>query len=197
MRPTARCGARGPGPLSIARLRPNIGPPRSRTLVNPRMSMSVAALPEAMCTKPISAVSTASCDTVANIRCVWASISPGISVRPRPSMTVAPGAAMAVAPMRVMTLPSTSTLVGPDSASDVPSNTRTFWNSTAGLAEGALASAVWAADVSLARATSTSAATATADWLRMRVPRRKQMVMVRGDSPRSGGACVLRFDAFE
>ena len=45
----------------MARLSPNDGPPRSRTLVKPRISMSLAALPAATLTKPMSQVSTASC----------------------------------------------------------------------------------------------------------------------------------------
>ena len=62
-------------------------------LVKPRISMSLAALTAATLTKPTSLVSTAACGTVANMMCVWASISPGISVRPPPAMrvTAAPG----------------------------------------------------------------------------------------------------------
>ena len=38
---------RGPAtmPSSMARLSPNAGPPRSRTVVNPRISVSVASAP--------------------------------------------------------------------------------------------------------------------------------------------------------
>jgi hypothetical protein len=50
--------------------------------------MSWAALTAATLTKPMSAVSRAACETPSNITWVWASISPGIKVRPRPAIRV-------------------------------------------------------------------------------------------------------------
>ena len=137
---------RGPAttPASMACLSPNTGPPRSRTLVNPRKSMSVAALPAAMWMNPMSPTRTVNCGTEVNIRWTWASIRPGISVRPPPWIRVTDvpaGGAIGPLPMAWMMLPTTSTLDGADSRSDVPSNTRTFSNSTAA---GGAAAGVWA-----------------------------------------------------
>ena len=140
---------RGPGtrPASMPRFSPNTGPPRSRMLVKPRISMSLAALTAATLTKPMSPVSTATCGTVANMMCVWASIRPGISVRPPPAIrvTVAPaGAAIGAVEIALMTLPTTSTFDGADSRSEVPSKMRTFSKITP-VGGFAGVGAVWAA----------------------------------------------------
>lgn len=117
----------------MACLRPKTGPPASRTLVKPRSSMSFAAFAAATFTKPMSPVSTASWGIVANMRCTWASMRPGISVRPPPSMIVADALeGTAPAPIAAIWLLRTSTEVGPESVGDRPSNTRTSRNRTSG-----------------------------------------------------------------
>ena len=52
---------RGPSmmPWSIARFRPNAGPPTSRTVVKPRISVSVASSPAARLAKPMSLIASA------------------------------------------------------------------------------------------------------------------------------------------
>ena len=79
---------RGPTtmPSSIARLSPNAGPPTSRTVVNPRISVSVASAPATQVgvadvpRHRLGAVGRTS------IACQCTSIRPGMSVRPPPSM---------------------------------------------------------------------------------------------------------------
>jgi hypothetical protein len=127
---------RGPGttPMSIARFRPSTGPPRSRTLVKPRNSMSLAPFTATAVTKARSAVSTASCVRVSNMMWVCASINPGISVRPSPAMritAISGGAAIGAVEIVLMTLPTTSTFCGAERRSDAPLKMRTFSNSTA------------------------------------------------------------------
>ena len=56
--------------MSMASFRPKTGPPASRALVNPRMSLSVAALPAAMRSNPTSAVSAATLGMVEDARWV-------------------------------------------------------------------------------------------------------------------------------
>ena len=64
--------------------------------------------------------------------CQWASISPGISVRPLPAITVTPGsAAIGSVEMRSMILPLISTLDGAESEAPLPSKMRTFSNNVA------------------------------------------------------------------
>ena len=64
--------------------------------------------------------------------CQWASISPGISVRPLPAITVTPGsAAIGSVEMRSMILPLISTLDGVESEASLPSKMRTFSNNVA------------------------------------------------------------------
>ncbi|WP_365948086.1 EAL domain-containing protein [Tardiphaga sp.] len=68
-----RSDARAGHHAAIDRLfSPKDGPPRSRTLVKPRISMSVAALDATILTKPMSEVSKAICGSELNIRCTWA-----------------------------------------------------------------------------------------------------------------------------
>ena len=142
---------RGPGtsPSSMPRFRPNTGPPMSRTLVKPRISVSSALRTAATLMKPISLVNATSCGTVATIMCTWASISPGISVRPSPAIRVTSLPAVisiGVVEMVVMVLPVTSTLDGADNRSDLPSKIRTFSNrmawASSGCAESSSAPAV-------------------------------------------------------
>ena len=85
--------------------------------------------------KPTSLVSTTTCGTVANMMWVWASIRPGMSVRPPPSIRVtdvAGGTTMGAPEIDLMTLPTTSTFDGAESRSDVPSKMRTFSKITPG-----------------------------------------------------------------
>ena len=78
-----------------------------------------------------------------------------MSVRPPPSMTVvAPGtSAVGVGEIRSIRPPLTSTLDGGDSTPRLPSNTRTFRNSTEG------ADAVWASATAVNSAPTASAST--------------------------------------
>ena len=64
-------------------------------------------------------------------KCVWASTIPGMSVAPAPSITVAPATGRLRVPRatRPMRLPWTSTSPA-NGAPPLPSNTRTFVNST-------------------------------------------------------------------
>ena len=133
--------------------------------MKPRISMSVAAFPAAMWTKPMSAVRMATCGTVANMRWVCASIRPGISVRPPPAMRVsaAPaGGAMGAVEIAWMTLPTTRTFDGAESRSEVPSKTRTFSKSTAA------GEASWACAAGAAHATTRSAPRTPPAPIRMR-----------------------------
>ncbi|MNP12224.1 hypothetical protein D3C76_1044490 [compost metagenome] len=125
---------RGPliNPMSIPFLRPNTGPPRSRALVKPRISMSLAALVAATVVKVTSLVSTAICGRVANIRWVWASMRPGIRVLPWPSIRcTSPSTLMPPWLILVIRLPSTRTEEGALSALPLPSKIRTFSNKMA------------------------------------------------------------------
>src|SRR5262249_26075010 len=76
--------------------------------------------------------------------CQWASMRPGISVRPPPSTTVTPGAlSMVPDEMRSIWLPRTRTLLGPESAPCLPSKILTLRNNvTSGV--GAFGSAACA-----------------------------------------------------
>ncbi len=137
---------RGPGttPMSIARLSPNVGPPRSRTVVIPRRSVRCASAPATRKVKPGSAPSSCAFVRVLRPMCTWASMSPGMSVRPRPSMIVVVAlrsTAIGAAEMRSITAPRTSTFVGAESALPVPSKTRTLVKSVTrgGAADGACA----------------------------------------------------------
>src|SRR6516162_4015738 len=126
---------RGPAviPSSIARLRPKDGPPTSRTVVNPRISVSVASAPATKFAYPTSHAPTSEWGGRTNIVCQCASISPGISVRPEPLiMVVAPDLSTGIGPLEIFSilLPRTRTLVGSESCADFPSNTRTFSKST-------------------------------------------------------------------
>ena len=95
---------------------PNTGPPMSRTVVKPRISVSVASAPATRVVKPTSPVITSTGVGRTRNACQWASISPGISVRPPPAMRVAPSAAMGSGEMAAIALPWTSTLDGSESA---------------------------------------------------------------------------------
>ena len=66
--------------------------------------------------------------------CTWLSIRPGINVRPPPLIRVnfvPAGGATAWLEIDWIRLPTTSTLDGAERRAEVPSNTRTFSNSTA------------------------------------------------------------------
>src|SRR5262245_16465947 len=122
---------RGPAviPSSIARLRPKDGPPTSRTVVNPRISVSVASAPATRFAYPTSHTPTSEWGGRTNIVCQCASISPGIRVRPEPlMMVVAPDLSTGIGVSEIFSilLPRTRTLVGFESCADFPSNTRTF-----------------------------------------------------------------------
>jgi hypothetical protein len=83
--------------------------------------------------KPASLTSSVCWGTLANMRCVWASIRPGMRVRPPPwiRVTLVPaGAAMGAVEIDRMVLPTTRTLAAGESRSDVPLKMRTFSNST-------------------------------------------------------------------
>ena len=126
---------RGPGtsPILIPFCNPNTGPPRSRTLVKPRSSISLAALTAATLMKPASLLIITMGGSVASMRCVWASIRPGISVRPSPLIRVTSipaGEAMGPVEIARMVLPATNTLLGSDSLLEVPLKTFTFSNTT-------------------------------------------------------------------
>jgi hypothetical protein len=81
---------RGPGitPASIAAFKPKVGPPVSRIVVNPRVSVRSASATALAYMRPVSAASMLAIVLGANTMCQWASLSPGISTRPRPSITV-------------------------------------------------------------------------------------------------------------
>jgi len=125
---------RGPAmiPESMALFSPNTGPPRSRTVVKPRISVSVASTPAAILLYPASPTIISAGVPLISIACQCASIRPGISVRPFPAITVMPGSgAIGSVEMRSMILPWISTLDGADSEAPLPSKMRTFWNNVA------------------------------------------------------------------
>src|SRR5690349_15457522 len=140
-------------PASIACLKVKTGPPTSRSVVKPRSSVRSASAVDAAKTKPGSAVISTAIGTAAYSVCQWASIMPGIRTRSAQSMTVAPaGGALLVVSTEAMRLPSTRIWTPDRSASDVPSNRRTFVNSVL-----AASRAAWA---KLARAPSVLTAAA-------------------------------------
>ena len=144
---------RGPTtmPMSMACFRPQTGPPRSRTVVKPRISVSVASAPASRLMKPTSPMIAATGVGRTSMVCQWASMSPGIRVRPLPAMTVTAGpAAIGAEEMRSIRLPRTSTLARPDSPVPLPSNTRTFSNSVAGTGRAAAAAVAAATGASCA-----------------------------------------------
>lgn len=130
---------RGPGvtPSSMARFKPQAGPARSRTLVKPRISVSLAAPAATMLMNPGCADNPSFSGIAAIMECQCASIRPGISVRPPPSITVAVEDA-AASPIAAMLLPLTSTLDGAVNRAVLPSKTRTLRKRTS--AGAALAS---------------------------------------------------------
>ena len=105
---------RGPTttPASIACFSPKTGPPMSRTVVKPRISVSVASSPAMRLLKPTSPLIDCAGVGRTSIACQWASISPGISVRPPPAIRVAPSAAIGAVEIVAIRLPRTSTLDG-------------------------------------------------------------------------------------
>src|ERR1700732_1843352 len=118
---------RGPltTPSSMARLSPNTGPPTSRTVVKPRIRVSVASSPATRLLKPTSPVA---CNGVgrASIACQCMSISPGVSVRPPPSMIVVVASRqIEIGPREILSisLPRTNTFVGSDKEVLLPSKT--------------------------------------------------------------------------
>src|SRR5262245_23946114 len=134
---------RGPAtvPSSMARLSPKAGPPTSRTVVNPRISVAVASAPATRLRWPMSPVSNCAGVGRTSIVCQWLSINPGISVRPPPSMsTVLALRSVGIGPVAIRSIlfPRTRTLLGPESVPLLPSKIRTFWNRViAPAAEGA------------------------------------------------------------
>src|ERR1700761_480325 len=129
---------RGPGisPWSTARLMLNTGPPASRTVVNPRISVAVAASEPCTARSPRSAASMAWSGIELSEMWAWASIRPGISTRPPPAITVrlsplaGGGGWAAGGEISSMVLPDTNTLTGPNTWSEAPSKTRTFSKTT-------------------------------------------------------------------
>ena len=120
---------RGPGsaPSSIARLSENDGPPMSRTVVKPRISVAVASPAANSVVYPTSLPNSKAGVARIIMACQWASVSPGISTRPPPAMTRTFGsAAIGLVEMRSIRLPLTSTLDGEESVALFPLKTRTF-----------------------------------------------------------------------
>src|SRR5262245_30029290 len=133
---------RGPTtvPSSMARLSPNAGPPTSRTVVNPRISVSVASAPATRLRWPMSPASRSAGVVRTSIVCQCMSISPGISVRPPPSMrTVSARRSVGTGAAEIFSilLPRTWTLEGAERLEEFPSKMRTFWNRTTGTADAA------------------------------------------------------------
>jgi hypothetical protein len=134
---------RGPEttPSSIARLRPNVGPPTSRTVVKPRISVSDASAPATRLLKPTSpSIAWAGVGRI-SIACQCASISPGISVRPPPLTSVAPSLLIGLAETSLIRLPSTRTFAFMIRCGFTPSKTWTFVNRVFGFDSGCCASA--------------------------------------------------------
>ena len=79
---------RGPvtAPLSMASFSPKAGPPRSRTVVKPRINVAPASRPDIRWMKPMSCVSAAIWRTPTSVACQWQSIRPGMTARPPQSM---------------------------------------------------------------------------------------------------------------
>ena len=135
---------RGPAttPASIACFSPKTGPPMSRTVVKPRIRVSVASAPAMRLLKPMSPWIDSAGVGRTSIACQWASMSPGISVPPAPSITVAPGSAAIVSGLiRSISRSRTSTLTGAVSSGPLPSKTRTSSNSVTSASAGAAATA--------------------------------------------------------
>ena len=108
----------------------------SRTVVKPRISVSVASSPATRLLKPTSPLIDCAGVGRTSIACQWASISPGISVRPPPSIRVAPSAAIGSVEIAAMTFPWTSTFDGAESVEPVPSKMRTFSKRTSSAEAG-------------------------------------------------------------
>src|SRR6185437_1575322 len=124
-------------PASIACLKVKTGPPTSRSVVKPRSSVRSASAVDAAKTKPGSAPISTAIGTAAYSVCQCASIMPGIRTRPAQSMTVAPaGGALLVVSTDAIRLPSTRIWTPDRSASDVPSNNRTFVKSVLAASRG-------------------------------------------------------------
>ena len=116
-------------PSSIARLSPNTGPPRSRTVVKPRINVASACRVAKICRYDGSAVVSSGMAVAAMNECQCASIRPGISTRPPAAITrmsAFASTAIGVTDMRSMMLPLTRTLEGADNAALLPSKIRTF-----------------------------------------------------------------------
>src|SRR6266403_307828 len=167
---------RGPtiNPVSMAVFSPNTGPPTSRTVVKPRISVSVASTLAAILLYPTSPTIAWAGFGRISIACQCASIRPGISVSPPPAITVVPGSAsIGAVEMRSKTLPLMRTLDGVESEPLLPSKIRTFWNSVVPPLAGGL-SCGWTADAS-PRAMSESAATTNRlDTEFMQAPRARE-----------------------
>ncbi len=111
----------------------NDGPPRSRTVVKPRIRVRSAWALAASKMKPMSAVSSAVTGRPAKTVCQWASIRPGISTRPPQSISRAPSSEP-VSPLTIFPMrPScTERRRPPRRAEDLPSNSMKFVNTIGG-----------------------------------------------------------------
>jgi hypothetical protein len=119
----------------MACFRPNAGPPRSRKVVKPRISVRSASAAAASRMYPTSAASRAEIGRPANIVCQCASIMPGMSVRPPQSMTRDPAGGVKSSVGSAFIRPaSTSRRRPPCSALDLPSKRRKFEKRTGGAA---------------------------------------------------------------
>jgi hypothetical protein len=127
-------------PESIAFFSGKEGPPRSRTVVKPRIRVRSAwALAERK-TKPMSAVSSCAGLRLANITCQCASIRPGISTRPPQSISRAPSGAPWPAPATSLIRPSSiRRLWPPRKPRDLPSNSSKLVMTVGGAARVACA----------------------------------------------------------
>ena len=127
---------RGPGSTwwSMARLRPNAGPPMSRTVVKPRNNVAVASAPASRLRWPTSPVRSAAGVGRTSIVCQCMSISPGMSVRPPPAtVRVLAMESVGIGSREILSIvfPRTRTFMVPLNASLLPLKTRTSWNSVA------------------------------------------------------------------
>ena len=121
---------RGPmlTPSSMARLSPVTGPPRSRTVVKPRIKVASASRAASRWRYEGSAVSRSGMGVAAMKACQCASMRPGISTRPSAAMTSTSSFAstvMGLEEMRSIVLPLTRTCDGAESAGLLPSKMRT------------------------------------------------------------------------
>ena len=104
---------RGPftSPRRTASAIPQSAPPASRTVVKPRRSIASSTRPASRATSVVGRPCIAARFSVVMVAWTWASISPGISVRPRASIRSAPAARIGRSLTSTMRSASTSTLL--------------------------------------------------------------------------------------